>query len=72
MLLYSLGRMNCTDQRIVAHWYDADTLTASPSQINFLIFVPLFSFISLAYLELSPRFMSKGNNFVSNNPDYTD
>ncbi|KUJ11025.1 uncharacterized protein LY89DRAFT_625398 [Mollisia scopiformis] len=43
----------------VAHWYDADTLTASPSQINFLIFVPLFSFLSLIYLELSPRFMAK-------------
>ncbi|CZR54048.1 uncharacterized protein PAC_03931 [Phialocephala subalpina] len=43
----------------VAHWYDSDTLTASPSQINFLIFVPLFSFLSLVYLELSPRFMAK-------------
>jgi len=43
----------------VAHWYDSDTLTASPSQINFLIFVPLFSFLSLIYLELSPRFMAK-------------
>jgi hypothetical protein len=45
----------------VAHWYNTDTLTASPSQINFLIFVPLFSFISLAYIELAPRFMKKGN-----------
>ncbi|KAE8446436.1 hypothetical protein EG329_012041 [Mollisiaceae sp. DMI_Dod_QoI] len=46
----------------VAHWYDADTLTASPSQINFLIFVPLFSFISLIYLELAPRFMAKASH----------
>jgi hypothetical protein len=45
---------------IVAHWYDADTLTASPSQINFLIFVPLFSFLSIAYLEITPRFVAKG------------
>lgn len=44
----------------MAHWYDNDTLTASPSQINFLIFVPLFSFLSLVYLELTPRFLTKG------------
>ncbi|KAG0647871.1 hypothetical protein D0Z07_5939 [Hyphodiscus hymeniophilus] len=43
----------------VAHWYNADTLTASPAQINFLIFVPIFSFISLAYLEVTPRFLQK-------------
>jgi len=46
----------------VAHWYDNDTLTASPSQINFLIFVPLFSFVSLVYLELSPRFLAKASH----------
>lgn len=44
----------------VAHWYDADTLTASPSQINFLIFVPLFTFISIAYLEITPRWAKRG------------
>lgn len=46
----------------VAHWYDADTLTASPAQINFLVFVPIFSFISLAYLEITPRFLSKASH----------
>jgi len=46
----------------VAHWYDADTLTASPSQINFLIFIPLFSFISIAYLEITPRFAAKASH----------
>jgi len=46
----------------VAHWYDADTLTASPSQINFLIFVPLFSFVSIAYLEVTPRFVPKASH----------
>jgi len=46
----------------VAHWYDADTLTASPSQINFLIFVPLFSFLSIAYLEVTPRFAAKASH----------
>jgi len=46
----------------VAHWYNNDTLTASPSQINFLIFVSLWSFISIAYLELAPRFMAKASH----------
>ncbi|KAG9241102.1 membrane-associating domain-containing protein [Calycina marina] len=34
----------------VAHWYNSDTLTAPPPQINFLIFVPTFSLISSIYL----------------------
>ncbi|KAH7354875.1 membrane-associating domain-containing protein [Rhexocercosporidium sp. MPI-PUGE-AT-0058] len=46
----------------VAHWYNNDTLTASPSQVNFLIFVSLWSFISIAYLELAPRFMAKASH----------
>jgi len=46
----------------VAHWYNADTLTASPAQINFLIFVPIFSFLSIAYLEVTPRFMAKASH----------
>lgn len=43
----------------VANWYNVDTLTSSPSQINFLIFVPLFTLISIAYLEVVPKFMPK-------------
>lgn len=54
------SHLSLTNESIVAHWYNADTLTASPSQINFLIFVPLFSFISVVYLEVVPRFMPKG------------
>ncbi|CZS89345.1 uncharacterized protein RAG0_00749 [Rhynchosporium agropyri] len=46
----------------VAHWYNNDTLTASPSQVNFLIFVSLWSFISIAYLEVAPRFMPKASH----------
>jgi len=46
----------------VAHWYDADTLTASPSQINFLIFLSLYTIVSLAYLELAPRFAPRASN----------
>jgi len=51
-------------EAIVAHWYDADTLTASPNQINFLIFVPLFSFLSILYLEIAPRFVPRGTYFA--------
>ncbi|TVY37139.1 hypothetical protein LCER1_G009228 [Lachnellula cervina] len=47
---------------LVAHWYNADTLTASPKQINFLIFVPVFSLISVFYLELAPRFAPKASH----------
>ncbi|KAJ0124910.1 hypothetical protein J7T55_006253 [Diaporthe amygdali] len=43
----------------VANWYNVDTLTSSPSQVNFLVFVPLFSLISIAYLEAVPKFMPK-------------
>ncbi|KAM3078175.1 hypothetical protein ACMFMG_002529 [Clarireedia jacksonii] len=46
----------------VAHWYDVDTLTSSPSQINFLIFVPLFTIISILYLEIAPRFMTRASH----------
>ncbi|TVY21079.1 hypothetical protein LARI1_G001091 [Lachnellula arida] len=46
----------------VAHWYNADTLTASPKQINFLIFVPVFSIISTFYLEFVPRFAPKASH----------
>jgi len=53
-----------TNESVVAHWYNADTLTASPSQINFLIFVPLFSFLSVVYLEVVPRFMPKGKSLL--------
>ncbi|KAJ2904961.1 hypothetical protein MKZ38_006826 [Zalerion maritima] len=40
----------------VATWYNRDTLTASPSQVNFLVFVPCWSIISLLYLEVTPKF----------------
>ncbi|TVY35353.1 hypothetical protein LSUB1_G004454 [Lachnellula subtilissima] len=46
----------------VAHWYNADTLTAAPKQIDFLIFVPVFSFISVFYLEFVPRFAPKASH----------
>ncbi|KAG9232493.1 membrane-associating domain-containing protein, partial [Amylocarpus encephaloides] len=46
----------------VAHWYDVDTLTSSPAQVNFLVFVPIFSFVSIIYLEVVPRFMQKASH----------
>ncbi|CAD6441359.1 33c71e08-b5a3-437a-865f-1501b296102b [Sclerotinia trifoliorum] len=46
----------------VSHWYNTDTLTASPSQINFLVFVSVFTLLSILYLEVAPRFMSKASH----------
>lgn len=44
---------------IVAHWYNVDTLTTSPSQINLLLFASLYTIVSVLYLELAPRFVPK-------------
>ncbi|KAK0635082.1 membrane-associating domain-containing protein [Bombardia bombarda] len=46
----------------VANWYNTDTLTSSPSQINFLIFAALWSLLSIACLEIVPRFYSRVSN----------
>ncbi|KAK7977597.1 hypothetical protein PG996_003651 [Apiospora saccharicola] len=43
----------------VANWYNVDTLTTSPSQINWLLFVSIYTILSVAYLELAPRFMPR-------------
>ncbi|OTA57292.1 hypothetical protein K449DRAFT_437571 [Hypoxylon sp. EC38] len=43
----------------VAHWYNVDTLTSSPSQINWLLAVSIFTIVSVAYLELTPRFVPR-------------
>jgi len=41
----------------VASWYNTSTLTASPSQINFLLFCGVWTAIlAVPYLTLSPRF----------------
>lgn len=39
----------------MANWYNVDTLTTSPPQINFMIAVPALSLLSLIYLEAIPR-----------------
>ncbi|KAI1632616.1 membrane-associating domain-containing protein [Biscogniauxia mediterranea] len=46
----------------VAHWYNADTLTSPPSQISWLLFVSIFTIISVGYLELAPRFMPRATH----------
>jgi len=46
----------------VANWYNSDTLTASPTQINFLIFVPVWSFITIAYLEITPVYAKRASH----------
>ncbi|KFZ08254.1 hypothetical protein V502_09462 [Pseudogymnoascus sp. VKM F-4520 (FW-2644)] len=46
----------------VAHWYDADTLTASPSQFNFLIFTGVWTLLSIFYLEIVPRRWPRGSH----------
>ncbi|QSZ34530.1 hypothetical protein DSL72_006124 [Monilinia vaccinii-corymbosi] len=46
----------------INHWFNKDTLTASPSEINFLVFVPVFTLLSILYLELAPRFMSRASH----------
>lgn len=45
----------------VASWYNVDTLTSSPSQVNFLIFAGLWSVLTLAYLEIVPRFAPRAS-----------
>ncbi|KAL1894575.1 hypothetical protein Sste5346_005810 [Sporothrix stenoceras] len=40
----------------VVNWYTMDTRTASPTQVNFLVAVPVISLVSLAYNEGVSRF----------------
>ncbi|KAH9908058.1 membrane-associating domain-containing protein [Xylariomycetidae sp. FL2044] len=46
----------------VANWYNVDTLTSSPSQINFLLASSLLTIVSVLYLELTPRFMPRASH----------
>lgn len=41
---------------IVVNWYTMDTRTASPTQVNFLVAVPVISLLSLGYNEGVSRF----------------
>ncbi|CAJ2511524.1 Uu.00g071490.m01.CDS01 [Anthostomella pinea] len=46
----------------VANWYNVDTLTSPPSQVGWLLFVSLFTILSVGYLELAPRFMPRASH----------
>ncbi|TDZ25070.1 hypothetical protein C8034_v001605 [Colletotrichum sidae] len=46
----------------VANWYNMDTMTSSPTQVNFLVFVPIWSFLSILYLEVVPRFAPRASH----------
>jgi len=49
----------------VVNWYSSDTSDtsiASPNQINFLIFVPVWSFITIAYLEITPIYAKRASH----------
>lgn len=42
---------------IAAHWYNTRSLYLdSPSRVNFLIFVSVWTLLALIYLALTPRF----------------
>lgn len=61
-LLSSLTILGLTGY--VAHWYNFDTLTSAPHEINFLIFAALFSILSILYVEVLPRvFRPTATNF---------
>lgn len=63
VLLFDLrreGRRSLTvSSTTVFHWYDVDTYTNPPTQINYLIATPVFTFLSIAYLEITPRYLQK-------------
>ena len=46
----------------VANWYNTDTLTSSPSQINILIFAGIFSILSILQLEVVSKFFPRLSN----------
>ncbi|KAK4038940.1 membrane-associating domain-containing protein [Parachaetomium inaequale] len=43
----------------VANWYNTTTTFSSPSQVNFLVFAAVWSFVSLACIEVLPRFLPR-------------
>ena len=48
---------------IEVSWYNDHSIwSASPSQINFLLFVALFTLLSLLYLALAPRFAPRASH----------
>ncbi|KAI0181434.1 membrane-associating domain-containing protein [Hypoxylon sp. FL1284] len=56
-LLFAIIIMGLT--AFVAHWYNVDTMSSSPSQINWLLAVSIITILSVLYLEISSRFMAR-------------
>ncbi|ROT40213.1 hypothetical protein SODALDRAFT_348504 [Sodiomyces alkalinus F11] len=46
----------------VVEWYFRATRFAAPSEFTFLIFAPTWTLVSLAYLELTPRFVPRASH----------
>ncbi|KAI0137350.1 membrane-associating domain-containing protein [Xylariales sp. AK1849] len=46
----------------IANWYNVDTMTKSPSQVNWLLFSSLWTIISVLYLELTPKFVPRASH----------
>ena len=67
----SVDNVGLTRSITVANWYNVDTLTSSPSQINFLIFSALWSVISIVYLEVLPKFAPRGKYITPTNVSRT-
>ncbi|SPO03820.1 uncharacterized protein DNG_06503 [Cephalotrichum gorgonifer] len=62
--LLALGTLGMA--AVVADWYINQSPFASPMTVNFLLFVPIFSVISIVYLEAVPRLAPRASHpFVS-------
>ena len=55
-------RKNKALTEVVADWYITQSPFASPGTVNFLIFAPIFSIISIVYLEAVPRLAPRGKH----------
>lgn len=56
-LIFNIIVLGCAAR--VAHVYNDSIFLDSPSQVNFLIFVSIWTFLALAYLTLTPSFMPR-------------
>ena len=53
------GVVELTYLKLVANFYDDETIFDSPSEINYLIFVAIWTLLVLAFLMLAPKFFPK-------------
>ncbi|KAI5457975.1 hypothetical protein BGZ63DRAFT_416439 [Mariannaea sp. PMI_226] len=55
-LQVALGLTSIGLSSYVVHWFMMSSRTSSPAPFNFLIFISVFSILSVIYLEVVPRF----------------